>query len=77
MDEAGRVAERGLMRLHMADILLHRARLFRDKAALAQARTLIEQCGYHRRDGELADTEAAAQAWPDTPPQRGDANDPG
>lgn len=69
LDEAWRIAERGLMRLHMADILLHRARLFRDKPALAQARILVEQCGYHRRDGELADAEAAAQAWPDTPRQ--------
>ena len=47
------------MRLHMADILLTRARLFRDRDALAQARTLIEQCGYGRRLPELADAEAA------------------
>jgi nucleoside phosphorylase/tetratricopeptide (TPR) repeat protein len=70
LDEAWRIAERGLMRLHMANILLHRARLFRDKPALARARILVEQCGYHRRDGELADTEVAARAWPDIPPQR-------
>ena len=39
----------------LVDIHLHRARLFRDKASLAEARKLIEQCGYHRRDEELAD----------------------
>jgi len=49
MDEAWEIAERGPMRLHMADVLLHRSRLFRDKAALADARKLIEQVGYWRR----------------------------
>ena len=24
---------------------------------------LIEQCGYHRRDEELADAEEAAKSW--------------
>ena len=38
------------MKLHMADILLHRARLFRDRAALEAAAKLIEETGYHRRD---------------------------
>ena len=59
LDEACEIAEPGPMRLHMADILLTRARLFRDRAPLAQARTLIEQCGYGRRKPELADAEAA------------------
>jgi hypothetical protein len=63
LDEAWQIAERGSMRLHMADVLLHRARLFREKVALAQARKLIDECGYHRRDGELADAEEAAQSW--------------
>ena len=40
-----------------------RGRLFRDKAALAEAREPIEQCGYHRRDAELADAEEAAKGW--------------
>ena len=43
------------MRLHQADIQLTRARLFRDEAALKEAARLIEECGYHRRDEELAD----------------------
>ena len=30
-----------------------------DRQALAEARKLIKQCGYHRRDGELADAEEA------------------
>jgi hypothetical protein len=47
------------MPLFQADILLHRARLFRDRDALAQARALIDRHGYHRRDDELRDAEAA------------------
>ena len=42
LDEAWEIAERGSMRLFMADIHLTRARLFRDKVALAEARKLIE-----------------------------------
>ena len=95
------------MRLFMADILLHRVRLFlcgkrsgasgtqptgslraeregasgthptdsaprthsvwspypwgSPKEDLAAARKLIEECGYHRRDEELADAEAAME----------------
>lgn len=81
LDEAWEIAERGPMRLHMADIHLHRARLFHavkpypwDKFAdgsegrgakddLADARKLIEQCGYWRRKEELEDAEEAAKAW--------------
>ena len=72
LDEAWQRAERGPMRLHLADIHLHRARLFHGvtpypwespHADLAAARTLIEQCGYGRRREELADAEAAARAW--------------
>jgi len=63
LDEAWQIAERGSMRLFMADVLLYRGRLFRDKAALAEVRELIEQCGYLRRDGELADAEEAAKSW--------------
>ena len=63
LDEAWDIAERGQMRLHMADIHLHRARLFRDTADLRNARLLIEQCGYWRRKGELDDSKAAAMDW--------------
>lgn len=81
LDEAWDIAERGPMRLHMADIHLYRARLFfREKeypwregrningefvtnrtAAddLAAAEKLINECGYHRRDEELADAKKA------------------
>jgi hypothetical protein len=78
LDEAWEIAERGPMRLHMADIHLYRARLFgkriaesRDRkdemqypwespaADLAAAEKLINDCGYHRRDEELADAKAA------------------
>ena len=56
------------MRLFLADIHLHRARLFHaatpypwdsPQADLAAARKLIEQCGYGRRKEELEDAEAA------------------
>ena len=61
--EAQRIAARGGMKLHLADIALTRARLFEDKAVLAKARALIEECGYGRRLPELADAEAAAKHW--------------
>jgi hypothetical protein len=59
LDEAWQIAERGSMKLHMADILLHRARLFRDAEALEAAARLIEETVYHRRDEELADAREA------------------
>ena len=63
LDEAWQIAERGPMKLFMADIHLHRARLFRYKSELANARALIEECGYWRRKEELEDAEAAAGSW--------------
>jgi hypothetical protein len=63
LEEAWQIAERGPMKLYMADICLYQARLFHDKEALAQARGLIEECGYHRRDGELEEAEEAAKNW--------------
>jgi len=59
LDESWQIAERGSMKLHMADIHLHRARLFRDRAALDAAAKLIEETGYHRRDAELVDARKA------------------
>jgi len=68
LDEAWEIAERGPMKLHMADIHLHRARLFFREAEypwgsptadLAAARKLIEKCGYGRRKEELEDAERA------------------
>lgn len=68
LDEAWDIAERGPMPLFLADIHLHRARLFwREKeypwespaADLTAARALIEKCGYWRRKEELEDAEAA------------------
>ena len=74
LNEAWDIAERGGMRLFMADVLLHRARLFgsmKDEGGgmkypwesaatdLASAEQLINACGYHRRDEELADAKAA------------------
>jgi tetratricopeptide (TPR) repeat protein len=63
LDEAKQIAERGPMRLHLADVHLHKARLFfRDDLDAAcedlrQARVLIEKCGYLRRMPELEDAE--------------------
>ncbi len=77
LDEAWEIAERGPMQLHLADIHLHRARLFglfpgrpesypwsSAAADLAEARKLIDACGYGRRRDELADAEAALAAPP-------------
>ncbi len=57
LDEAARIASRGPMPLFQADILLERARLHHAQGNpvqardfLTQARTLIENLGYHRRD---------------------------
>jgi ribosome-binding protein aMBF1 (putative translation factor) len=63
LDEAKQIAERGPMRLHLADIHLHRARLFRDKEELKLSRDLIEQRDYWRRKKELEDAEEAARHW--------------
>ena len=68
LDEAWEIAERGPMKLYMADIHLHRARLFFREAQypwgspatdLAAARELIQKCGYGRRKEELEDAERA------------------
>ncbi len=64
LDQAQEIAERGPMPLYLADIHLHRARLFRDQAELAKARDLIQKHGYGRRSEELEDAEAAAKSWP-------------
>jgi hypothetical protein len=73
LDEAWEIAERGSMPLFMADIHLHRARLFfritpypwnnpdgtprSAKDDLSDARRLIEKHGYWRRKEELEDAE--------------------
>jgi hypothetical protein len=81
LDEAWEIAERGPMRLFLADIHLYRARLFGSRNSevgsaneagqypwespavdLAAAEKLINDCGYHRRDEELADAKAALLA---------------
>jgi hypothetical protein len=64
LDEAQHIAERGPMPLYLADVHLHRARLFRDRTELQKARTLIEKHGYWRRREELADAEEASAGWP-------------
>jgi len=78
LEEAQQIAERGPMPLYLADVHLHRARLFgrlpKDereskfpdidpKAELAEARRLIENHGYSRRKEELEDAEAATVNW--------------
>ena len=70
LDEAWEIAERGSMKLYMADIHLYRARLFfffreqqypwqSPQDDLAAAEKLINDCGYHRRDEELTDAKQA------------------
>ena len=78
LEEAQQIAERGPMPLYLADVHLHRARLFGrmnaserklqfpdidPKAELAEARRLIEKHGYWRRKEELEDAEAASAFW--------------
>jgi tetratricopeptide (TPR) repeat protein len=64
LEEALSIATRGGMRLHEADCHLEYARLHlacgeKEKArqSLAQAKEMIEDMGYHRRDGEVAELE--------------------
>jgi TIR domain len=78
LEEAQQISERGPMPLYLADVHLHRARLFGrlpknerqtkfpeidPKAELAEARRLIEKHGYWRRKEELEDAETAAINW--------------
>ena len=53
LDEAQEIAERGSMRLFLADVALYRARFFGDCDALATTRRLVDECGYGRRRAEL------------------------
>ena len=64
------------MPLFLADIHLHRARLFHavtpypwesPQKDLAEARRLIEKHGYGRRSDELEEAEEAAKHWPGSP----------
>jgi tetratricopeptide (TPR) repeat protein len=64
LEEALSIATRGGMRLHQADCHLEYARLHlaygeKEKAwqSLAQAKAMIEDMGYHRRDREVAELE--------------------
>ena len=63
LDAAWQIAESDYTKLFLADIHLHRARLFRDKEELERAHALIEHCGYWRRKQELEDAEEAAKFW--------------
>lgn len=72
LDEAQSIAESGPMPLFLADVHLHRARLFvradcaTAREELKKARTLIEKHGYGRRLEELADAEAYINVGPPT-----------
>ena len=61
--EAEEIAQRSPMPLILADVALYRARLFRDVAALREARRLVDLHGYGRREDEVADLEAVAEDW--------------
>ncbi len=65
LEEALSIATRGGMRLHEADCHLEFARLHlacgekeQARQSLAKAKAMIEEMGYHRRDGEVAELEA-------------------
>jgi len=64
LEEAREIAERGEMKLHLADYHLESARVCLDegkkgdaKGHYEAAKRLIRSCGYHRRDEELKDIE--------------------
>jgi tetratricopeptide (TPR) repeat protein len=64
LEEALSIATRGGMRLHEADCHLEYARLHlacgeeeKARQSLAQAKEMIQDMGYHRRDGEVAELE--------------------
>ena len=63
LNEAQQIAERGPMPLNLADVHLHRARLFHDRGELTKAKTLIERHRYGRRLEELVDAETASRNW--------------
>ena len=61
LDEATEIADRGQMKLHLADAHLERTRFHlaagEDAAArscLEEARRFVEETGYGRREGEVA-----------------------
>jgi len=64
LEEALSIATRGGMRLHEADCHLEYARLHlacgekkKARESLAKAKGMIEEMGYHRREGEVAELE--------------------
>ena len=76
LEEALTVAARGGMRLHEADCHLESARLHlargeqaQARERLSKARAMVEEMGYHRRDGEVAALEEVLGA--EAPPMQG------
>ena len=64
LDEVMSIAERGGMRLYQADAHLEYARLYvamgekpKAREHWAKASEMVEEMGYHRRDGEVAELE--------------------
>jgi tetratricopeptide (TPR) repeat protein len=73
LEEALTIAARGGMRLHEADChlestRLHLARGEKEQAreSLSKARAMVEEMGYHRRDGEVAALGELLGAWDET-----------
>ena len=69
LDETRLIAEQGGMRLHLADYLLESARLAAAQGQAAEARqhlatakAMVEEMGYHRRDGEVEELEERLKA---------------
>jgi tetratricopeptide (TPR) repeat protein len=66
LEEAKEVADRGEMKLYLADYHLEAARLYLAEGGkyadardhYEKAKTLIDETGYHRRDPELADLKS-------------------
>jgi hypothetical protein len=69
LEEVESLATRSGMPIFLADVHLTRARLFRDRTELTKARKLLADLrgrGYHRHDEMLADTDVAADRWPES-----------
>lgn len=71
LDEIWEIATRGPMKLHLADVRLARVKFFcrlnpypweSPATDLAAAEKLIQECEYHRRDGEIVAAKSTIQA---------------
>lgn len=63
LEEAAEISAHAPMQLHLVDVHLTRACLFRDRDELTLARSLIDSGGYLGKRPQLEDAELAATRW--------------